>query len=66
MNTTTRTQQKSSTTVSREVLRRLKAARAKNSELKQAGNLPSPTKDWSKDSVTSLKVALSAGHAVCE
>jgi len=52
--------------VSREVLRRLKAARAKNSELKQAGNLPSPTKDWSKDSVTSLKVALSAGHAVCE
>ena len=59
MNTTTRKQRKTSATVSaREVRNRLKSAKARNIALKKAGNLPSPTKNWSKDSVRSLKIAL--------
>ena len=44
----------------REVRSRLKTAREQNNALKQAGNLPSPTKSWSRDSMKSLKIALSA------
>jgi hypothetical protein len=50
----------------REVRDRLKTARARNIALKQAGNLPPPTKNWSRDSVKSLKIALSTKKACCE
>jgi hypothetical protein len=61
MSTTTHRQRKTSTAVSvREVRSRLKTAREQNNALKQAGNLPSPTKSWSRDSMKSLKIALSA------
>jgi hypothetical protein len=67
MSTTTRRQHKSSTSVSgREVRSRLKKARARNLELKLAGKLMSPTKQWSKDSMKSLKSALSGQKVATE
>lgn len=67
MSTTTRKRRRTSTAVSvREVRNRLKTARVRNSALQLAGNLPSPTKKWSSDSVESLKIALSAKKAVSD
>jgi hypothetical protein len=66
MSNTTRVQQKSSITMSRELRGRLKEARVRNAKLAKEGKLPPPTKSWGKDSLESLKLALSSEKALCD
>ena len=64
MSTTTQQPQRASKKLTKaEIARRVKAARALNKKLEAEGKLPNPTKKWSKDSVKSLKFALSARKA---
>ncbi|MGE9268179.1 MAG: hypothetical protein ACQKBY_08780 [Verrucomicrobiales bacterium] len=60
MSTTTQQPQRASKKLTKaDIVRRLQEARARNEELKEQGKLPKPTKQWSNDSVKSLKIALS-------
>lgn len=59
-NITRKPQSTSSKLTKRQLDERLKSARARLREMKAKGkSLPNPTKEWSKDSIKSLTIALS-------